>query len=468
MFAAFHIPLSWTELLKRTIKESNEDDVLGLAAQVAYYFFLALFPAILFLIALASFFPLTNFIDQAVNALRPIAPAEVLTLFEEQLRRLSDSDSGGILTLGILGAIWSSSAAVVAIIGSLNRAYDIEEARPWWKVRLIAIALTISLALMILVAFSLILIGPTIAERVAASLGLGAAFAWAWSILQWPVAFFLVSTTVGLVYYFAPDAEQDWAWVTPGALLGTLLWLIASLAFKFYVANFSDYNATYGAVGGVILLLLWFYVSGLAILVGAEMNAEIEHASPYGKDPGEKVPGQKKKLGAAAARAYQQRLAHRSAQPPAALAVPQPAPRRETANEEGETMASKADERSIGQMFADLSRDTRTLIQQEVQLAKTELTEKASRMVRGGTLVVGGGLLGYAGLLAIVAALVLGLIAFGLPAWAGALIGGVLIAGVSVFLVRAGLAALRPQDLTPRETIESLKEDAQWIRGQAR
>src|SRR4029453_6800860 len=131
MFAAFQIPLSWSELLKRTAKESSEDDVLGLAAQLAYYFFLALFPAVLFILALASFFTLTNLIDDIVGALRPIAPADVLGFLEEQLTRISNTDSGGILTLGILGAIWSSSAAVVAIVGSLNRAYDIEEGGPW-------------------------------------------------------------------------------------------------------------------------------------------------------------------------------------------------------------------------------------------------------------------------------------------------------------------------------------------------
>jgi membrane protein len=156
--------------------------------------------------------------------------------------------------------------------------------------------------------FTLVVIGPTIAEQLAASLGLGGVFEWTWKVLQWPVAFFLVSLAVGLVYYFAPDAEQDWAWITPGALTATLLWVLASLAFRFYVGNFTDYNATYGAIGGVIILLLWFYISGLAILFGAEMNAEIEHASPYGKDAGEKVPGQKRKIGAAAARAYNERL----------------------------------------------------------------------------------------------------------------------------------------------------------------
>ena len=316
MLNAFHIPLTWSELLKRTAKESSEDDVLGLAAQLAYYFFLALFPAVLFILALASFFPLTDFIDDLVRALRPIAPADVLMLLDEQLRRISDTDSGGILTIGILGALWSSSAAVVSIVGSLNRAYDIEEGRPWWKVRLIAIGLTFGLALLVLTSFTLVIAGPTIASQVASALGLGSVFEWTWKILQWPLAFLLVSTAVGLVYYFAPDAEQDWAWITPGALIGTLLWLVVSLVFKFYVAHFADYNATYGAVGGIIVLLLWLYISGVAILVGAELNAEIEHASPYGKDPGEKVPGAKKKIGAAAARAFKARLeAHSNSGP---------------------------------------------------------------------------------------------------------------------------------------------------------
>jgi membrane protein len=304
----FDIPLSWGELLKRTVREANADDCLGLAAQLAYYFFLALFPAILFILALASFFPLMDFSDEAVRSLRPFAPSQVLTFLQEQLKRLSEADSGGILTVGILGAVWSSSAAVVAIIGSLNRAYDIEEGRPWWKVRLTAVGLTLALAFFILVSLSLIVAGPTVAEYLASTLGFGPVFEWSWKILQWPLAFFLVSTAIGLVYYFAPDAEQDWVWITPGAVVATLLWIVTSLVFKFYVANFASYDVTYGAVGAVIVLLLWFYLSGLASLVGAELNAEIEHASPYGKDPGEKVPGQKRKIGAAAARAYQARL----------------------------------------------------------------------------------------------------------------------------------------------------------------
>jgi membrane protein len=324
MLDAFRLPLGLPELLKRTVKETIDDDGLGLAAQLAYYFFLALFPAVLFLLALASFFPLANLVDDVVRALRPVAPGDVLAFLEEQLRRLSNADSGGVLTVGILGALWSSSAAIVAIVSSLNRAYDIEEGRPWWKVRLTAIGLTIALAVLVLLSFALLVAGPTITDYLASFFGFGAVLEWTWRILQWPLAFFLASTAVGLVYYFGPDAEQDWVWITPGAVVGTLLWVLASFGLKLYVANFTDYNATYGAVGGVMVVLLWFYISGLALVVGAELNAEVEHASPHGKNPGEKVPGQRKKIGVAAARAYAKRLEderRRAALKPAAAAV---------------------------------------------------------------------------------------------------------------------------------------------------
>ena len=303
----FKIPISWTELLKRTGKEFMADDCLGLAAQLAYYFFLALFPTLLFLLALASFFPLGDFAANAVESLKTVAPPAILDIIREQIQHISDGDHGGLLTVGALGALWSSSAALISIVGALNRAYDIEEGRPWWKVRLVAIGLTLTLALLVLLSFALILAGPTAAESLAERFGLGAAFEWTWKILQWPIAFALVTLAVGIVYHFGPDAEQSWEWVSPGAVVGTALWLLASLAFKLYVSNFTDYNAAYGTIGGVMVLLLWFYISGLALLAGAEMNAEIEHASPYGKEPGEKVPGQRKKLGRLAARDYEER-----------------------------------------------------------------------------------------------------------------------------------------------------------------
>ena len=304
MLANLKVPVGWGEILKRTGQETLKDDCLSLAAELAYYFFLALFPALLFLVALASFFPVDNMMDQVIGSLSRFAPPDVLNIIREQIAKIANSGNTGLLTTGMLLTLWSTSAGVMAIINTLNKAYDIEEGRPWWKVRLTAIGLTIGLALFILLSFALVVVGPTLAEKVAEWFHLGQVFVWAWWILQWPVVFGLVATGIGLIYYFAPDAEQDFVWLTPGSVLATVLWILFSLGFKIYVANFSDYNETYGAIGGVIVLLLWFYTSGLAILIGAEMNAEIEHASPYGKDPGEKVPGEKKKLGLAAWREW--------------------------------------------------------------------------------------------------------------------------------------------------------------------
>jgi len=315
MLHTFDIPLTWTELLKRTASEFSKDDVLGLAAQLAFYFLLALVPAIVCVLAFTSFLP-PDTLQNFIASLSGFAPPDVVQILRDQLLSLSEGENSGLLTFGLLFALWSSSAAMVSIIGALNTAYDIEEARPWWKVRLTAIALTVGVSVFIVLALALVLIGPTFIDHFAAMVGLGPAFAFTWNLLRWPIAFVLVASCIGLVFYFAPDADQDWEWITPGAVLATILWLIASLGFKFYVANFANYNESYGSLGGVMVMMLWFYISALAVLIGAEMNAEIEHASPHGKDPGEKVPGQKRKLGAAAKREWDERQKDKPATSP--------------------------------------------------------------------------------------------------------------------------------------------------------
>ena len=276
----FRVPLSWSQLLKQTLNETLADDVFNLAAQQAYYFFFALFPALLALISIASFFPVENLTGQITTMLQRVAPKDVTDIVADQIRQIGQSNAGGILTLAFFFTLWSSSSAVVAVCSTLNAAYDITEGRPWWKVRLTAIGLTVGLAIFILVSMTLVIAGPTLAEKVAEAMHLGSVFTWSWKILQWPLVFVLIATAVALVYYFAPDAEQDWTWITPGSVLATALWVLASLGFRFYVTNFASYNETYGTIGGVMVLLLWFYVSGIALLIGAELNAEIEHASP--------------------------------------------------------------------------------------------------------------------------------------------------------------------------------------------
>jgi membrane protein len=309
MFARLKLPIGWGELIKRTVAEVIKDDVQSLAAQQAYYFFFALFPALLALISIASFFPIHNLVDEITRSLGGVAPGDVIDIINTQIEKISDSGTGGVLTFGFLLTLWSSSTAMVAMTTTLNKAYDILEERPWWKVRLTAIGLTIGLALFILTSIALVIVGPTVAEQLAVRLQLGEAFKWTWWILQWPVVLALVATAIAFVYYFAPDAEQQWVWITPGSVVATILWLVVSLGLKFYLTNFANYNETYGTIGGVIVLLLWFWLSGLAILIGAELNAEIEHASPYGKDVGEKVPGEKKKIGVLAERSFEERMA---------------------------------------------------------------------------------------------------------------------------------------------------------------
>jgi membrane protein len=309
MLKVLRVPLGWKTILMRTAREMMADDCLNLAAQLAYYFVLALFPALLFLVAVISFIPVAGLLDTITSTLARVAPAEVLSIVQDQILKIAHDKNGGLLTLGMLGTIWSTSSGVNAIIDTLNQAYDIQEARPWWKVKLTALGLTIALAIFIVISFTLVVAGPTLAEKIAVAMHMGPVFEWTWKILQWPLIFALVSLAIALIYYYAPDAEQDWIWITPGSIIATALWLLASLGFKFYVTNFGSYNATYGAIGGFIVLMLWFYVSGLAVLAGAELNAEIEHASPYGKDPGEKAPGEKKKIGAMAERAWNENKA---------------------------------------------------------------------------------------------------------------------------------------------------------------
>lgn len=299
MFAYFRSPLSWRELARRTIADTIEDDCPGLAAQLAFYFFLAVFPALLFLVSLLAYVPLGATLAGAVAQLEAILPEEIVAFIRGLIDQAIAGSHGGLLTVGIAGAVWSSSSAVTAIITALNRAYDIEEWRPWWKRRLIAIALTVALAVFVVLAFAFVVGGGDLARWVAVQLGAGSQFARIWSIVQWPLALALVVIAVDLVYYFAPNADNEWVWVTPGALLATLLWLITSAGFKFYVQNFGSYTAVHGAIGTVAVLMLWFYLSGLALLVGAELNAEIDKAIG-GQVDQPQGPGRRKKIGPAA------------------------------------------------------------------------------------------------------------------------------------------------------------------------
>jgi membrane protein len=275
-FAHFWPRTSWTDIARKTIHEIDEDNCLGLAAQLAFYFLLALFPALLFLVALIGYLPVEDALADLIRALGAVAPREILTLLRGQLDRIAEGNEGGLLTLGFIGAIWSSSAAMVAIIDALNHAYDVDEWRPWWKRRIVSILLTVALSVFILIALTFILIGPEMAYSIADWAGVAPAVALVWQIVRVPVMILCIILGIDIVYHFAPNRATRWTWITPGSIFATGSWLLSSFAFRFYVTNFADYTATYGAIGGIIVTMLWFYVCALTMLIGAELNGVIE------------------------------------------------------------------------------------------------------------------------------------------------------------------------------------------------
>jgi len=268
--------------------EFQDDDCLCRAAQRAYYFLFALFPFFLFLTTLLGYLPIPDLLDRILVGLAPLLPGDALRLVQDNLHQLVTGERGGLLSFGILAALWTSSSALTAIIDSLNRAYEVEEGRPFWKIRGIAILLTVGLSVFLVVALVLLTFGPPLGRWVADLVGLGEVFALSWNLVRWPVIVGLLIIAMAMLYYFAPDVEQEWKWITPGSAFAVIGWLLTSLGFAFYVNHFGSYNATYGTIGAVIVLLTWMYLTGLFVLIGGEINAEIEHASQDGKDPGEK------------------------------------------------------------------------------------------------------------------------------------------------------------------------------------
>jgi membrane protein len=263
--------------LKATVQEFQRDDALGIAAQLAYYLILALFPFILVLVSLLGTFGSEELASEVLGYFQQVMPEqayEIIRTFTENIIS-GEAEAPGLFTFGILFTIWAASGAFAALINALNRAYDVEETRPFWKVRGIAILMTLGLSVLVLIGVLLLVLGPQIGTAIANVFGLERTFLVVWDVARWPVALFFMVFTVALLYYFAPDVEQPFRWITPGGLIGVLLWVLASVAFNFYVSNFGSYNKTYGSIGAVIVLLLYLYISSLTVLFGATLNATL-------------------------------------------------------------------------------------------------------------------------------------------------------------------------------------------------
>ena len=292
--------LGWRELAKRVWREIQGDNVFGRAAELSYYFLLALFPFLIFLTSIIGFLlDSDNTRRTLFGYLATIMPPSAFQLIDNTMIEVSSSSGGGKLSFGILAALWAASSGMTAITDSLNTAYNLTESRPWWKQRLTSIGLTMALSILIIGALVLVVAGGHIAEWLAAAYGFGPVFPMTWKIIQWPVVLACMISAFALIYYFAPDfREQAWQWLTPGAAIGVALWLLVSIGFRFYLHFFNSYSATYGSIGAVIILMLWLYFTGAAVLIGGEINSEIENAAaeqgePDAKEKGEKAPNEK-------------------------------------------------------------------------------------------------------------------------------------------------------------------------------
>jgi membrane protein len=267
-------------LTQRAIKKIREDELSTRSAALSYYFILSLFPMFLFLVSLIGLFSGagSELRLTIMSALSRLAPGSASGLVRNVVAQTSNSSSHLKAGAGIFGALWAASAGMSAVIESLNVIYRLSETRSWWKQKLTVIGLTVSLAALIIVALVLVLYGGKIGEVIATQVGLGDVFKVAWEVLQWPVTIGAMFFSFSVVYYFGPSVRGHWHWVTPGAALGVATWLLASIGFRVYLKFFNSYSATYGSLGAVIILLLWLYITGAAILMGAELNSVIEDA----------------------------------------------------------------------------------------------------------------------------------------------------------------------------------------------
>jgi len=272
-------------VLRKLAARLFTDDLLGWSAQISYYFFLALFPALICLVAIASFFPIEHFTDIILGILMRIAPEDVLSLVSRQLMVIAETRSAGLLTFGIIGTVWTASAGMQTLIRTLNFAYHVPETRPWWRVRMRAMILTLVVPVIFLASMTIVLVGPVLGERLAESLHLSAIFVFTWRIVHWPLVFVLAVSGLSFVYTVGPDASHRWQCLFPGASMATLIWLGASLGLRWYVSSLATYQQTYGTIGTALVILLWFYVSGFAMLLGAELNSVMNEVVSSPRSP---------------------------------------------------------------------------------------------------------------------------------------------------------------------------------------
>jgi membrane protein len=264
----------WLAALKGSFGAFMRDDCMGLSQQIAYSSLLAFFPAVAFAIGALGLFGL---FDNVKELLDPIAPQGVITFIDNLQKDSEGGTSAAAFVLGFFGAVWAASGAMGTIMKAVNRAYELQETRPFWRTRIIAIILVVATGVTTAGVFLLIVVGGSLGDAIASKAGLGGVFQWTWSIVRWPIAFVAILLFFALVYYLGPNKDQrNWKWVTPGSVVGGALWLALSGLFALYVTFAGNYTKTYGTLASGIILLLWLNYSAFSLLFGAELNSELD------------------------------------------------------------------------------------------------------------------------------------------------------------------------------------------------
>jgi membrane protein len=281
--------------LVRTVKEFKEDKLQHWAAALTYYALLSLFPALLVMVALVGLFAnpdtVTRFLTDVVGAL---GPQSAVDTFKSPIESITaNRGAAGILAIvGVVSALWSASGYVGAFTDASNTIYEVEEGRPFWKLKPLQLFVTfVCISLVAVTALALVVSGP-LATAVGDALGLGDAAVTAWQFGKWPILLLLVLLVLHVLYYMSPNARVTRKWISPGAALALLVWIVASVGFAFYVANFGSYDKTYGTLGGVVVFLLWLWLTNMAVLFGLEFNAELERTRQIKRG----VPGARDEL----------------------------------------------------------------------------------------------------------------------------------------------------------------------------
>jgi membrane protein len=271
----------------------DEDNVWNGAAALGYYLTLAIFPAFIVVMALIPYLPIEN-VDQAImDAVSQALPPDAAGMVEGIVTQVTSQQRGGLLSFGLLATLWAASSGMYAIMQQLNITYHVKEGRSFVRARAVALALSVAFGVLVIGAFTLVVVGGMIEDWIASQFGLPGWVVAAFALFRWVVIAAAILLGFALIYRYGPNVEQRFAFITPGSIFGLVVLVIASLAFSIYISNFADYSATYGSIGAMIILMLWLYIAGLVILIGSEVNALFEHHSPHGKVKGEKVEGER-------------------------------------------------------------------------------------------------------------------------------------------------------------------------------